>query len=70
MTDSRPPPACRRSALYDPWIKIVREGDPGTECLIDSMSLEAGYARLCRGELPPLMPKKRKALEARRKLSP
>ena len=46
----------------DPWVKIVREGKPGTECLIDTASLEAAYARLYRGETPPLMPSEQKAV--------
>ena len=30
-----------RHQPHDPWVKIVREGGPGTECLIDTASLEA-----------------------------
>lgn len=48
---------------HDPWVKIVREGKPGTECLIDTASLEAAYARIYRGESPPLMPSERKVGE-------
>lgn len=56
---------CARHQPIDPWVKIVREGGPGTECLIDTASLEAAYARIYRGELPPLMPSERKAVVAR-----
>lgn len=49
-----------RHQPHDPWVKIVREGKPGTECLIDTASLEAAYARIHRGECPPLMPSERK----------
>jgi hypothetical protein len=52
-----------RHQPHDPWVKIVREGKPGTECLIDTASLEAAYARIYRGESPPLMPSERKAGE-------
>ena len=30
-----------RHQPHDTWVKIVREGGPGTECLIDTASLEA-----------------------------
>ena len=49
-----------RHQPHDPWVKIVREGKPGTECLIDTASLEAAYARIYHGESPPLMPSERK----------
>lgn len=52
---------CARHQQDDPWVKIVREGGPGTECLIDTASLEAAYARIYRGETPPLMPSERKS---------
>jgi hypothetical protein len=50
-----------RHQPHDPWVKIVREGGPGTECLIDTASLEAAYARIYRGETPPLLPSEQKA---------
>lgn len=56
---------CARHQPDDPWVKIVREGGPGTECLIDTASLEAAYARIYRGELPPLLPSERKTLSER-----
>jgi hypothetical protein len=52
---------CARHRPDDPWVKIVREGGPGTECLIDTASLEAAYARICRGEAPPLLPSEQRA---------
>ncbi len=55
-----------RHQPHDPWVKIVREGKPGTECLIDTASLEAAYARIYRGESPPLMPSERKTGESGR----
>lgn len=48
-----------RHQPQDPWLKIVREGGPGTECLIDTASVEAAYARIYQGEKPPLMPSER-----------
>jgi hypothetical protein len=54
---------CARHQPGDPWLKIVREGGPGIECLIDTASLEAAYARIYRGETPPLMPSEKRAHE-------
>ena len=51
---------CARHLPGDPWLKIVREGGPGTECLIDTASIESAYARIYRGEIPPLLPSERK----------
>ena len=53
---------CARHQPHDPWVKIVREGGPGTECLIDTASLEAAYARIYRGETPPLLPSEQRAV--------
>lgn len=52
---------CARHQPGDPWVKIVREGGPGTECLIDTASLESAYARIYRGENPPPLPSERKS---------
>lgn len=60
---------CARHQPDDPWIKIVREGRPGTECLIDTDSLEAAYARMSRGENPPLMPSERRAMVERDRIA-
>ena len=57
---------CARHQPQDPWVKIVREGKPGTECLIDTASLEAAYGRIYHGENPPLMPSEKRAVEGRR----
>lgn len=54
---------CARHQPHDPWVKIVREGKPGTECLIDTASLEGAYVRIYGGENPPLMPSELKAVE-------
>jgi len=54
-----------RHQPQDPWLKIVREGGPGTECLIDTASVEAAYARIYQGEKPPLMPSECKAIFGR-----
>lgn len=51
---------CARHQPADPWVKIVREGGPGTECLIDTASIESAYARIYGGELPPPLPSERK----------
>ena len=53
---------CARHQPEDPWVKIVREGGPGTECLIDTASLEAAYSRIYHGEMPPLMPSEKRAV--------
>ena len=53
---------CARHQPQDPWIKIVREGGPGRECLIDTASLEAAYGRIYRGEMPPLMPSEKRTV--------
>ena len=52
---------CARHQANDPWVKIVREGGPGTECLIDTASLESAYGRIYHGEAPPLLPSEKKA---------
>jgi hypothetical protein len=54
---------CSRHQPADPWLKIIREGGPGIECLIDTASLEAAYGRIYRGEIPPLMPSEKKAVD-------
>jgi hypothetical protein len=56
---------CARHQPGDPWVKIVREGGPGIECLIDTASLESAYARIYRGETPPLLPSERKSSSGR-----
>jgi len=38
------------------WLKIVRRGSPGVEVLVDRASVEQSYARILRGEFPPLLP--------------
>ena len=53
---------CARHQPHDPWVKIVREGGPGTECLIDTTSLESAYGRIFRGETPPLLPSEQRAV--------
>jgi len=38
------------------WFRIVRPGSPGVEVLVDRVSVEHSYARILRGEFPPLLP--------------
>ncbi len=38
------------------WLKVVRPGSPGVEVLVDRASVEQSYARILRGEFPPLLP--------------
>jgi hypothetical protein len=57
---------CARHQPEDPWLKIVREGGQGVECLIDTASLEAAYARIYCGETPPLLPSEKRAFDPTR----
>jgi hypothetical protein len=50
---------CARHQPHDPWLRLARPGRAGTECLIDTESLESAYRRLLCGEHPPLMPSER-----------
>jgi len=38
------------------WVVEVRRGGPGREALFDFQSAQDAYARLKRGEEPPLLP--------------
>jgi hypothetical protein len=56
---------CARHQPADPWLRLARPGRAGTECLIDTESLEAAYRRLLGGDHPPLMPSERATRQGR-----
>ena len=47
--------------LYHGWITVVRQGQRGSETVIDYQSLKAAYERFKRGDQPPLLPSERTA---------
>lgn len=47
-------------ALHSPpegrWLKIIREGKPGRETLVETATFERACERIGQGEAPPLLP--------------
>lgn len=50
--------------LFHRWVKIVRPGGRGCQTIIDFASLQAAYARLLQGEVPPPLPSETKRSNA------